>query len=98
MSSSTQYQLTARYPGNLDRCGRCGYPRHQHGSDGRCGLRFSASAGTLAAVGIAACALGGAAWLLASDAVVTAGSAAAFACLAVLILAGSVLGAIARRA
>jgi hypothetical protein len=87
MPADSQFQVMARYPGNFDRCRRCGIPRKLHGADGSCSISvrsrllalFLVVAGTLAAIA-------GAAWLLASDTAITAGSAAAFACLVALTL------------
>ena len=97
MSAGSQFQMTSRYPGNLDRCRRCGYPRKLHGSEGNCGRTVPAPARFLALLVFTGAALGAALWLLASDTVISAGSVAAFACLAVLILLVSALAAPGRR-
>jgi hypothetical protein len=97
MSAGSQFQMTSRYPGNLDRCRRCGYPRKLHGNDGSCGRTVPAPARFLALLVLPGAALGAALWLLASDTVITVGSMAAFACLAALILLVSALAAPGRR-
>lgn len=97
MSAGSQFQMTSRYPGNLDRCRWCGYPRKLHGSEGSCGRTIPAPARFLALLIFTGAALGVALWLLASDTVITVGSVAAFACLAALILLVSALAAPGRR-
>lgn len=91
MSADSQFQLLARYPGNLDRCRRCGIPRKMHGADGSCNLSLGAGLRTVLGVAaVALAALAGASWLLASNTHVTAGSVAAFAALvAIIVLAAS---------
>jgi hypothetical protein len=93
--ADAQFQLTARYPANLDRCRRCGNPRKLHGGDGSCGLGRPAGAsrpgrrlrrGRLAATAAVLAALGGATWLLVSTTTANLSSAAAFAALVALIL------------
>jgi cytochrome bd-type quinol oxidase subunit 2 len=87
MSADSQFQLLARYPGNLDRCRRCGIPRKMHGADGSCGLSLGSGLRTLLPVVTGAlAALAGASWLLASNTDITASSAAAFASLVAIIL------------
>lgn len=100
MSIDSQFQLTARYPGNLDRCRRCGYPRLQHGVNGTCGLSFSVRGRVVALsviVGMMLAAVAGATWLLASSTDITAGSLIAFACLLSLILLASGSAILGRR-
>jgi hypothetical protein len=85
MPADTQFQKTALYPANLDRCRRCGCPRKLHGDDGSCGLTFSLG-GRFLALLIAACGvLGGAVWVLISGSVITEGSVLGFAGLVALI-------------
>jgi hypothetical protein len=87
MSADSQFQLLARYPGNLDRCRRCGIPRKMHGADGSCNLSLGAGLrGVLLVVTGALAALAGASWLLASNTDITAGSVLAFATLVAIIL------------
>lgn len=87
MSADSQFQLLALYPGNLDRCRRCGIPRKMHGADGSCRLSMGTGLRALLAVVTGAlAALAGASWLLASNTHITAGSAAAFATLVAIIL------------
>jgi hypothetical protein len=87
MSADSQFQLSARYPGNLDHCRRCGIPRKMHGPDGSCRLSLGTGLRPLLAVVTGAlAALAGASWLLASNTDITAGSAAAFAALVAIIL------------
>jgi hypothetical protein len=97
MSAGSQFQMTSRYPGNLDRCRRCGYPRKLHGIDGNCRLTLPAPARFLAALVFVGTTLGTALWLLASNRVITVGSMAAFACLAVLIILMTALATPGRR-
>jgi hypothetical protein len=93
--ADAQFQQTARYPANLDRCRRCGNPRKLHGADGSCGLGRPAGAsrpghrsrrGRLAAAAAVLAALGGATWLLVSTTTANVSSAAAYAALVALIL------------
>jgi hypothetical protein len=41
MPTDAQFQLSAKYPANLDRCRRCGSPRTLHWADGSCRPSFS---------------------------------------------------------
>lgn len=84
--SDSQFRRTARYPGNLDRCRWCGYPRMLHGGDGSCRLTLSRAGGLAAVLVVAGGMLGGAVWLLVSDPVITRGSLLAFICLVALVL------------
>jgi hypothetical protein len=87
MLADSQFQMIARYPGNLDRCRRCGTPRKMHGADGSCGISVrSTFLARLLIVSGAFAAIGGAAWALASDTAITLGSVAAFAFLVALAL------------
>ncbi len=94
MPADTQFQLKSQYPGNLDRCRRCGCPRSLHGNDGRCSLSFSLGRGmpglliTLSGLLVV---LTGAAWLLATSPAINAASMLAFACLAILVCAAAAL-------
>jgi hypothetical protein len=97
MSAGSQFQMTSRYPGNLDRCRRCGYPRKLHGSDGNCRLTLPAPTRFLTALVFVGATLGTAIWLLASNGVITVGSLAAFACLAALIVLVTALAVPSRR-
>jgi hypothetical protein len=85
MPADSQFQMAGRYPGNLDRCRRCGYPRMLHGGDGSCGFNISEVRRLLAVLVIAGGVLGGATWLLLSNPAIAAGSLAAFAFLVAII-------------
>jgi hypothetical protein len=86
MSVDSQFQKTALYPANLDRCRRCGYPRKLHGDDGSCGLTFSPVSRYVALL-IAACGvLSAAVWVLMSGRAITVGSELGFAGLVALIV------------
>ena len=89
ISADPQFQLTAAYPANLDRCRRCGNPRKLHAADGACGIGSAARHGRaemLAVVSGTAVALGAATWLLVSTTTHDVSSAAAFSVLAIIIL------------
>jgi hypothetical protein len=94
MPTDAQFQLTAEYPANLDRCRRCGAPRTLHWADGSCRPSFSlggkmlALLGTLSAL-VAVLAL--AAWLLATAPAINLASVLAFACLVALVLRGGAI-------
>jgi hypothetical protein len=86
MPADSQFQMKGQYPGNMDRCRWCGYPRVLHGREGSCGLKISRAGGLLAVSVIAGGMLGGAVWLLLSNPVVTTSSLAAFAFLVAMII------------
>jgi hypothetical protein len=90
--ADAQFQLRAEYPGNLDRCRRCGNPRLLHAADGRCALAFPvrrARTRLLATVAGVLAALGVATWLLVNTATPGISSAAAFVVLiSIILLAG----------
>jgi hypothetical protein len=91
MSVDSQFQKTALYPANLDRCQRCGYPRKLHGDDGSCGLTLSLGSRYLALL-IAACGvLSGAVSVLISGRTIPVGSVLAFAGLVAVIFLVSVI-------
>ena len=98
MVADSQFQMIARYPGNLDRCRRCGTPRKMHGADGSCGISVRGKfLALLLIVSGAFAAIGGAVWLLASDTAITPGSLAAFAFLVVITLIAASTAVVARR-
>ena len=88
MTPDAQFQLRSAYPGNWDRCRRCGLPRLLHGADGGCGIGTSLSyralvllvaAGVLTVIGVGA-------WLLVIAPAIPAASVLAFAGLIVVAL------------
>ena len=87
MAPDAQFQVTDRYPGNWDRCRRCGAPRLMHGGDGSCGVSLGSRvlallvvvAGVLAVIGVAT-------WMLVTAPAIPAASVIAFACLVILAL------------
>ena len=89
MPTDAQFQLSAKYPANLDRCRRCGGPRTLHWADGSCRPSFSLGGKVLALLGTLSAlvaVLGVAAWLLATAPAINLASVLAFACLVALVL------------
>lgn len=97
MTADSQFQMKALYPGNFDRCRRCGAPRKMHGADGSCHVSLRGYRAQLLAVAGAVTALAGAIWLLASDPTITAGSVVAFGCLVLLTVAAAGVALAGRR-
>jgi hypothetical protein len=98
MFADSQFQMKALYPGNFDRCRRCGAPRKMHGADGSCHVSLgSGYRAQLLAVAGAVTALAGSIWLLASDSTITAGSAVAFALLVLMTVAATGVALAGRR-
>lgn len=91
MPTDAQFQLTAEYPANLDRCRRCGAPRSLHWAGGSCRPSFSLGGKVLAllvTLSVLVAMLAVAAWLLATAPAINLASVLAFACLVVLVLGG----------
>jgi hypothetical protein len=86
MSTDSQFSRAGQYPGNLDRCRRCGYPRKLHGADQRCGVSVSGTAGFISTLTVASGVLAAATWALLKNPAITAGSLAAFAFFVTLIV------------
>lgn len=86
MPADSQFQMTGQYPGNWDRCRRCGYPRMLHGSDGDCGFQVSGVRVFISTLAIAGGVLGAATWALLSNPAITAGSLAVFAFLVAITM------------
>ena len=87
MTPDAQFQVADRYPGNRDRCRRCGAPRVMHGGDGSCGLSLGSRALALAVVaGGVLGVIGVATWMLVTAPAIPAASVIAFGCLVLLAL------------
>jgi hypothetical protein len=87
MAPDAQFEVTARYPGNQDRCRRCGAPRLMHGADGSCGLSLGSRMLALVVVaGGVLAVIGAATWMLVTAPAIPAASVIAFACLVILAL------------
>ena len=94
MPTDAQFQLSAKYPANLDRCRRCGSPRTLHWADGSCRPSFSLGGkvlGLLVTLSVLVAVLALAAWLLATAPAVNLASVLAFACLVALVLGGGAI-------
>jgi small-conductance mechanosensitive channel len=94
MPTDAQFQLTAEYPANLDRCRRCGAPRTLHWADGSCRPSFSLGGKVLAllvTLSVLVAVLALAAWLLATAPAINLASVLAFACLVALVLGGGAI-------
>ena len=94
MPTDAQFQLSAKYPANLDRCRRCGSPRTLHWADGSCRPSFSLGGKVLAllvTLSALVVVLGVAAWLLATAPAINLASVLAFACLVALVLGGGAI-------
>lgn len=98
--ADSQFQTTAEFISNLDRCNLCGAPRSTHGIDWTCSTGTSPGGKRVVLlVGLAALlALAGIAMLTASSATsMTLGTLAASACLTGLTLVVCGLSVIGRR-
>jgi hypothetical protein len=98
MVPDAQFQVTARYPGNWDRCRRCGAPRLMHGGDESCGISLGSRVVALLVVsGGVLAVIGAATWMLVTAPAIPAASVIAFACLVLLALLVGGLALPARR-
>ncbi len=87
MAADPQFQVQTRYPGNWDRCRRCGAPRLMHGADGSCGLSLgSRTLALLVVAGGVLAVIGAATWMLVTAPAIPASSVIAFGCLVILAL------------